>query len=78
MALDWKASIAIGEALFDEHPAVHPLRVRFTDLVAWIVALEEFSGQAEAATEKVLEAIQMVWWEEYKDENPDADPYGRT
>jgi FeS assembly protein IscX len=77
MAWNWSNSREIGEALYDERPDQHPLRVRFTDLRAWVVALDEFEGDPNGAVEQTFEAIQMVWWEEYKEENPDASPYGR-
>jgi len=46
---------------------VDPLTVRFTDLHKWITELEAFSDDPQKSTEGKLEAIQMAWLEEYKD-----------
>ena len=73
--LDWTDHLALGEALYDLYPDDRPLKVRFTDLHARIVALEDFGGAPGGSNEGLLEAIQMAWWAEYKLENPDADPY---
>ena len=43
------------------------MRVRFTDLHQKITALEGFEGDPKESTEGKLEAIQMAWWEEWKD-----------
>ncbi len=42
--------------------------VRFTDMHKWVLDLEEFVGKPEESNEKRLEAIQMAWYEEWKDE----------
>jgi len=47
---------------------LNPLSVRFTDMHKWIQDLEGFSGKPEDSNEKKLEAIQMAWYEEWKDE----------
>lgn len=76
MSLTWNNTREIAEELFDANPDLHPLSIRFTDLHQWIVALDEFDDDPEGSTEKHLEAIQMIWYEEWKDENEDAeDPY---
>lgn len=77
MGLKWTDSLAIGEELFDRFPDKHPLHgIRFTDLHRWVTELDDFDDRTEAASEGLLESIQMAWWEEYKAEHPDADPYG--
>lgn len=63
-SLDWSDVHEIGFRLSEAHPEVDPLSVRFTDLHAWICALEGFSGDPKASNEKVLEAIQMAWLDE--------------
>ena len=76
MAWDWSSTREIAEELYDSHPNVHPLSVRFTDLHQWIIELDDFNGDPAASTEGHLEAIQMIWYEEWKEDNPDADdPY---
>jgi len=73
--LTWNDFLPLGEALFDLYPDDHPLKVRFTELHARVVALEDFGDDPKGSNEGVLEAIQMAWWAEYLLENPDADPY---
>ena len=76
MALNWNNTREIAEELYDERPDTHPLSIRFTDLHQWIMELEDFEGDAQDSSEGHLEAIQMIWYEEWKEDNPDAvDPY---
>ena len=76
MPLTWKNTREIAEELYDERPDIHPLSIRFTDLLQWILDLEEFEGDADTSSEGILEAIQMIWYEEWKEDKPDAeDPY---
>ncbi len=65
--LMWMDAEDIGIRLQEEYPETDPLTVRFTDLHAWIVALPDFKDDPQASNEKKLEAIQMVWYEEYQD-----------
>ena len=37
----------------------------------WILDLEDFEGKPDQSNEKRLEAIQMAWYEEWKDEYGD-------
>ena len=64
MALKWTDSLEIAIALDEAHPNVDPQYIRFTDLHAWVCALDEFEDDAESSNEKILEAIQMAWLEE--------------
>ncbi len=67
MVLKWTDSLEIAIQLDETHPDVDPLQVRFTDLHAWVVALEEFDDDPQKSNEKILEAIQMLWIEERED-----------
>ncbi|MGD0579759.1 MAG: Fe-S cluster assembly protein IscX [Bryobacteraceae bacterium] len=67
MALDWSMAEEIGIALQEKFPGVDPLTVRFTDLHTMVVGLEEFSDDPLASNEAKQEAIQMAWYEEFKD-----------
>ncbi len=67
MKLDWSHSEDIAIALADAHPGIDPLTIRFIDLLKWICALPDFSGDPATSNEAKLEAIQMAWLEEYKD-----------
>lgn len=65
--LDWNDVEDIALALYEKFPGVDPLTVRFTDLRMWTVELEGFSGDPTASNESKLEAIQMAWHEEWRD-----------
>ncbi len=62
--MKWTDTIRIAEALYDKHPDIDPLTVRFTDLHRWVMELEEFDDDPNHSGEKILEAIQMAWIEE--------------
>ena len=64
---DWSDAEEIGIQLADKYPETDPLTVRYTDLHKSIIALEGFSGDAQDSSEGKLEAIQMAWYEEYKE-----------
>ena len=65
--LDWTDSEDIGIELYEAHPDTAPLGVRFTDLHAYVTGLKNFAGDPAASNEAKLEAIQMAWLEEYKE-----------
>ena len=65
--LTWKDAEDIGIQLFDNDPDTDPLKVRFTDLHKLVTALPEFADDPLASNEGKLEAIQMAWYEEFKD-----------
>jgi len=67
MGLKWDDSEDIAAQLIAAHPAINPLEVRFTDLHRWVTELDDFDDDSTASTEGKLEAIQMVWLEEFKD-----------
>jgi FeS assembly protein IscX len=62
--LSWTDVHEIGYRLFEAHPDVDPLTVRFTDLHRWVTELDGFTADPKASNEKVLEAIQMAWLDE--------------
>jgi FeS assembly protein IscX len=64
----WSDAEDIAIALMEAHPDTDPLSVRFTDLHKWVVALEDFDDDPKASNEGLLEAIQMKWVEEYRDQ----------
>jgi FeS assembly protein IscX len=65
--LNWEDAESIGIELSEAHPDVDPLTVRFTDMHKWILELPDFGGEADKSNEAKLEAIQMAWYEEWKD-----------
>jgi len=76
VGLKWTNSREIAEEIYDLYPDLHPLSVRFTDLHMWIIELDDFDDDPTNSKEGHLEAIQMIWYEEWKEDNPDTpDPY---
>ncbi len=65
MKLNWNDTYVIAELLFDNNPKINPQYIRFTDLHKWICELDSFVGDKDKSNEKVLEAIQMAWIDEY-------------
>ena len=65
--MKWTDTQEIAMALTDKHQAVDPQTVRFTDLHRWVTEIEAFGDDPTASNEGKLEAIQMAWLEEYKD-----------
>ena len=65
--MTWHDSRDIGEKLFEQYDTINPLTVRFTDLHKWVLNLEGFTGKPNESNEKLLEAIQMAWSEEFQD-----------
>ena len=62
----WTDTIQIAEALYDKHPEIDPLTIRFTDLHKWVMALDGLDDDPNHSGEKILEAIQMAWIDEAK------------
>ena len=65
--LTWSDLEDIGLALYEKYPDQDPSNIRFTDLHKWITELDDFSDDPKKSNESKLEAIQMAWIEEYKD-----------
>ena len=79
MVLKWTDFRTIGEMLYDRNDELHPLCVRFSDLRRWVTELDGFDDDPTASNEGRLEAIQMVWYEEWQeDHDPSEDPYRKN
>ena len=64
MSLKWTDTLDIAIELSEIHTDVDPQYVRFTDLHAWVCALDDFDDDPGHSNEKILEAIQMAWIDE--------------
>lgn len=64
--MKWTDSNAIAEHLYDRYPEIDPKTIRFTDLLEWTLSIDGFCDKKENCGEKILEAIQMAWIEEYE------------
>jgi FeS assembly protein IscX len=65
--LTWDQTEDIALSLYDKFPELDPLTVRFTDLHKWITELDDFGDDPAKSSEGKLEAIQMAWYDEWKD-----------
>jgi FeS assembly protein IscX len=65
--ITWDQTDNIALSLLEAHPDIDPLTVRFTDLHKWVTELEDFKDDPAASSEGKLEAIQMAWYDEWKD-----------
>ena len=65
--LTWDRVEDIALELLEKFPDTDPLTVRFTDLHKWVTELEGFADDPKASNEAKLEAIQMAWLEEWKE-----------
>ena len=65
--MKWTEAENIGLALYDKFPGLDPLTIRFTDLRDKVMQLDGFDDDPKASNEPKLEAIQMAWYEEWKD-----------
>jgi FeS assembly protein IscX len=65
--MTWDDIDDIVDALYKVFPGRNPMEIRFTDLHRAIVELPGFTGDPKASSEGKLEAIQMAWWDEFKD-----------
>jgi FeS assembly protein IscX len=65
--LGWEDAEDIGILLAEQFPETDPLTVRFTDLRRYVLELPNFNDDPGLSNEAKLEAIQMAWYEEWKD-----------
>jgi len=65
--LTWDDAEDIGILLQEKYPELDPLTVRFTDLHKHVTQLADFAGDPAKSNEGKLEAIQVAWYEEFKD-----------
>lgn len=63
--LFWSDTRDIAICLYEKYPDINPLQIRFTDLHRWITELANFKDNPKHSNEKILEAIQMAWLDEY-------------
>jgi FeS assembly protein IscX len=66
MKLTWNDAEEIAWALADKFPKQDPLRLSFPSLHRMICELDGFDDDPKGSNERVLETIQMAWYEEIK------------
>ncbi len=71
LPINWPDHEDIAMALYDrfgdEFNEGKIYRIRFTDLLDWILAIPNFVGKKEDCTEGHLEMIQAKWVYEWRD-----------
>ena len=67
MPLTWTSVEDIALQLQEKDPEQDPLKLRFTALRDLVMALPDFEDDLKRCNEKILEAIQMAWHEEFQD-----------
>lgn len=65
--LKWTDSEDVAIELHERFPDKDPLGVRFIDLHQWVCELPNFGDDPKSSNEAKLEAIQMAWLDEWKD-----------
>ncbi|MBI1819345.1 MAG: Fe-S cluster assembly protein IscX [Nitrospirae bacterium] len=65
--MDWSNIEDIAISLAEQNPDKDPLTVRFTEMHKSIISLPGFTGDPMKSNEKILESIQMAWYQEYQD-----------
>ena len=69
--IDWKdhedIAIKLYERFGDEFSESKIYRIRFTDLLEWVLEISNFEGLKEDCSEGHLEQIQAKWVYEWRD-----------
>ena len=63
--MKWTDTQRIAEELYDAHPDIDPTTIRFTTLRELILALPEFDDDPARSGERILEAVQQAWINEF-------------
>ena len=64
--IDWVDVLEIAIQLCEKYPEIDPQWISFPDLHKKVNDLDSFIGDSNKSNEKILEAIQMHWIEEYE------------
>lgn len=62
-------AMALYERFGDDFNEGKIYRIRFTDLLEWVLEIPNFKGKREECTEGYLEMIQSQWVYEWRDNN---------
>jgi FeS assembly protein IscX len=71
LPINWSDHEDIGMKLYerfgDDFTEGHIYRIRFTELLDWILEIPNFEGKREDSNESHLEQIQAKWVYEWRD-----------
>ena len=65
MQYEWSNINDIAIELSEKHPDIDPQWISFPDLHKKIIELDNFIGDPNKSNEKILEAIQQCWIDEF-------------
>lgn len=60
--MNWLDIEDIAELLDQKYPTQDIYSLKFTDLKQMVIDLEDFEGEEHKCNEKILEAIQGMWF----------------
>ncbi len=63
-------ALKLYERFGDDFSESKIYRIRFTDLLEWVLEIPGFAGKREECTEGHLEMIQSSWVYEWRDNQP--------
>lgn len=73
LPIHWKdhedIAIKLYERFGDAFDEGRIYRIRFTDLIEWVLDIPQFNGSREECNESHLEQIQAKWVYEWRDNN---------
>jgi FeS assembly protein IscX len=63
----WRDVDDIALDLVERYPNTDPLTVKLEELLTMVTSLPTFGDDPNAATDKILEAVQSAWYDEFED-----------
>ncbi len=67
MAWTWRDVDEIALDLVEKYPQTDPLTVPLPELKKLVMDLSSFKDDPGASTDRILEAIQSAWYDEFED-----------
>jgi len=63
----WRDVDDIALDLVERYPNTDPLTVKPEELLSMVTSLPNFGDDPKFATDKILEAVQSAWYDEFED-----------
>ena len=67
MKRTWRDVDDIALDLVERHPNTDPMTVKLPELRKMVTELPTFGDDPNASTDRILEAIQAAWYDEFED-----------
>jgi FeS assembly protein IscX len=68
MSVDWNDAETLALLLQESYPDVDPRQLEFAELSEMIAALPGAGDRTQPLDDKILEAIQTAWYEEFEED----------